>query len=203
MLMLVLSFGAALLPPWAPLAARTSDPRAMAAWVGETSAEITIRASQEAVCAAYGDIERMPEWSPMLERVVVVDRQARRSEWKLRVPRALGFIVRAAGMENAVQWEATHEVQPPRALRWRSLSGVENAGEALFTPAPEGEGWTVLRLSMSYTLPEVVRPLVQAPPVQAFVRSTMLSTMRTFKEALEAEVSQEEPGPSAREAAVR
>jgi len=70
--------------------------------------------------------------------VALVDEKALRSEWALRVPRPLSRIVSAVGMRNHVRWEAVHEVEPPRVLRWRSLSGVQNAGVATFEASPDG-----------------------------------------------------------------
>ena len=67
---------------------------------------------------------------PMLESVTLVDPMALRSEWALRVPKPLTRWLRAAGMSRLVQWEAVHEVEAPRVLRWRSLSGIENSGIA-------------------------------------------------------------------------
>ena len=109
--------------------ARCPPPRC---WTGETSAEIVIRAPAQLLFEAYADIERMSQWSPMLERVELVDPIAKRSQWSLRVPRPLSRIVSAAGMGRLVRWEAEHEVQEPRLLRWRSLSACPQRA----TPVP-------------------------------------------------------------------
>ena len=159
-------------------------------WTGSTSASIEIDAPVELLFAAYSDIERMPRWSPMLESVELVDPDALRSEWALRVPRPLKRIAEVVGMKNLVQWEAVHEVEPPRLLRWRSLSGVQNSGFARFERGAN-DNVTTVTLTIEYTLPDVaaIVKLVNNGLAQRFVRKTMLGTMETFKEALEAEAA--------------
>jgi uncharacterized membrane protein len=158
---------------------------------GKIEAELEIRAPASLLFDTYSNIELLPQWSPMLERVELVDRAALRSEWSLRIPRPLRRVVRAIGMGSLVSWEAVHEVQPPRLLRWRSLSGVQNAGEATFDPVPGQPGCTRMTLRMTYTLPDaagvIAGPLVESSIVQRFVKRTLLGTMEKFKDTLEAE----------------
>ena len=176
-------------------------------WKGETSASIVIRAPAELLFAAYADIERMPEWSPMLKSVELVDAEALRSSWALRVPPPLTRLVNVVGFGNLVRWEAMHEVEPPRVLRWRSLSGLQNEGLATFEEG--ADGCTNVTLTISYTLPNVARPIVSRNWPQRFVRRTMLWTMETFRDALEAEAATmeasadaEAPSESAEAAAI-
>lgn len=166
-------------------------------WTGETSASIVIRAPPELLCEAYADIERMPQWSPLLESVTLVDPLARRSEWALRVPRPLRRLVRAAGMGNLVCWEAVHEVDAPHVLRWQSLSGIQNSGVATFQKTSGRSGCSTVTLCMSYTLPDVAGALIDNSLAQSFVQKTMLSTMERFKTTLERE-AEEVLLPSAR-----
>lgn len=172
-------------PPHVHLARSSCRHGDIRCWTGETSASIVVRAPPELLFAAYADIERMPQWSPMLESVTLVDPLALRSEWALRVPKPLTRWLRAAGMSRLVQWEAVHEVEAPRVLRWRSLSGVENSGIATFEPTDGQAGCTTVTLCMSYSLPNLAAPLVENSLAQKFVRRTMLSTMERFKSALE------------------
>lgn len=130
----------------------------------------------------------------MLQSVELVDAEAMRSEWALSIPRPLERIAEVLGMRNLVRWEAVHEVEPPRILRWRTLSGVQNAGFALFEAGEagaDGPSMTKVTLTIEYTLPDVapIVKLVDNGLAQRFVRRTMLSTMETFKEALEAEAA--------------
>ena len=164
-------------------------------WTGETSASVEIRAPSELLFAAYADIEQMPRWAPMLKSVVLKDKEERISEWALRVPRPVQRIVRAAGFSNLVCWEATHDVDPPRELRWRSLSGVQNAGVARFETSSADARVTTVTLTMTYTLPDVAGPIANSAIAQSFVRRTMLSTFDLFKEELEAQAAALDGGP--------
>ena len=77
-----------------------------------------------------------------------------------------------------------------RLLRWRSLSGVQNSGFARFERGAN-DNVTTVTLTIEYTLPDVaaIVKLVNNGLAQRFVRKTMLGTMETFKEALEAEAA--------------
>lgn len=161
--------------------------RPIVCWTGTTRGSLDIAAPQEALFAAYADIERMPQWSPLLESVVLVDKVERISEWALRVPRPIARLVRASGMGRLVQWRATHETEGCERLRWKSLSGVQNEGEATFVT--KGDGITEVSLQMTYVLPDLIGPILSAPFAQRFVRRTLMSTMKKFKETLEAEAA--------------
>lgn len=129
------------------------------------------------------------------ESVVLVDPDARISEWSLRVPRPLRRVAGAVGIQDpAVRWRAVHETDGCCRLRWKSLSGIENTGEATFESVLGSTPATRVILSMSYTLPGLSRvpglkAIVEAPLAQRFVRRTMLSTMERFKHSMEAQVN--------------
>jgi uncharacterized membrane protein len=171
------------------VAAARAMPRSsvIVSWIGETTGSLDIAAPKEMLFTAYADIERMPQWSPLLESVTLVDSAKRCSEWALRVPRPLASLIRAAGMGQLVRWTAVHETEGCDVLRWQSLSGVKNSGEATFVY--RGGGVTTVALRISYELPDLVGPVLSAPFAQRFVRRTLLSTMTRFKEALEAEAA--------------
>ena len=171
------------------VAAARAMPRSsvIVSWIGETTGSLDIAAPKEMLFTAYADIERMPQWSPLLESVTIVDSAKRCSEWALRVPRPLASLIRAAGMGQLVRWTAVHETEGCDVLRWQSLSGVKNSGEATFVY--RGGGVTTVALRISYELPDLVGPVLSAPFAQRFVRRTLLSTMTRFKEALEAEAA--------------
>lgn len=168
------------------LAPTSKDKSRSGSWTGATSATIEIDAPVSLVCAAYSDIERMCEWSPLLESVVLLDPVQQLSQWKLRIPMPLRRLARAIGAGRVVCWEAVHEVDPLRSLSWHSINGIQNSGCATFCEISPVR--TALTLEMSYTLPGLIRPLVEAPFAQRFVRRTLLSTMECFRRTLEDEV---------------
>lgn len=158
-----------------------------------TIASVLIDAPIEDLFAAYANLSRMTQWSPLLESVVH-DCETGESEWALSVPRPLEFLARAAGMARlAITWRSMIiEERPPHLLRWRSLSGIANAGSASFEQSGSGVKMT---LCLVYPLPVVVCLLVQSKLVQRFVEQTMRGTMRRFAEVMETEARElEEEG---------
>lgn len=159
-------------------------------WTGEATAEVTVRAPVSKLFAAYENIERIPEWLPLLESVVIVDQEARRSEWALRVPRQIYSLANGAGFGTLVRWEAIHDVVPNRQLTWRSISGLANGGEVTFVALDgDEEAGGVVTLRMEYTVPDVAKPLVENVATRRFLRRIVRRTMERFRDALELEVA--------------
>ena len=156
-------------------------------FVAETSGSILVQAPQQQVFDAYDNIERMPEWLVMLESVRFVDRGGRRSEWSLKVPRPVSALARRAGFGTLVRWEAVHQVEAPRKLQWKSLSGFENAGDMTFEAVDGDEEATHVTLQMTYTLPKLAAPLVENALARRFMRYTVRRTMERFRDKMEEE----------------
>ena len=173
------------LSPYARPMPRCASP--VCAVVAETSGSIVVRASQQQVFAAYDNIERMPEWLLMLESVKFLDKDERRSQWSLNVPRAVSQLARKAGFGTLVQWEAVHEVDTPRRLQWNSVSGFENEGVMTFEPVEGNDEATHVTLQMTYTLPKLAAPLVENVLARRFMRYTVRRTMERFRDKMEEE----------------
>lgn len=157
--------------------------------VGHVDGSIIVKAPQALLFAAYDNIERMPEWSPMLESVTFVDRESRRSEWLLQVPRPIYRVAHAAGFGSLVRWEAIHVVEPPRRLSWRSISGFQNEGDVFFEPVDDSDTSTQVVLRMTYTLPKFAAPLAQNVFVQNFMHQVARRAMERFRDVMEAETA--------------
>ena len=125
----------------------------------------------------------------MLDRVDLVDPEARRSEWVLRVPRPVFRLARRAGMGAFVRWEAVHSVDAPRLLQWKSLSGFPNEGEMLFEAVGDDGAATRVTLQMTYTLPDFAAPFVENVIARRFMRYTVRRTMERFRDAMEEEAA--------------
>eukprot|EP00967_Tisochrysis_lutea_P022793 scaffold26009_cov29-Tisochrysis_lutea.AAC.1 len=174
-----------------PSSARYHVPRALYQYSHperevSTAASLVINAPVEALFAAYANLSRMTEWSPLLESVVH-DSRTGESDWALRVPQPLKFLARAAGVARpAVTWRARIlQKHPPKLLQWRSLSGIANTGSALFEQLPSGA--VNMTLELRYPLPDGVGILVQSELVQRFVQRTMKRTMVRFATIMEQE----------------
>ncbi len=106
-----------------------------ARWVS-TSASVVVAAPAAATFEAFLELERVPEWAPMVASVTPQGGGEQVSTWRM------GF--RGVGLS----WTARIvDVEPPRLLRWRADdakaawaggggSGVMNRGVVRFTPLP-------------------------------------------------------------------
>jgi uncharacterized membrane protein len=154
-----------------------------------TSESIVVEAPIDYMFAAYANLSRMSEWEPLLESVVY-DAATGESDWAMRVPPALKFLARAAGVARpAVTWRAqVVREQAPNLLQWQSLSGIANAGSARFEELDSGGVKMTLRIT--YPLPGGVGVIVQSGVVQRFVRRSMRRTMFRFASAMRREASE-------------
>lgn len=167
-------------------------PAAGRKWTGKTRACLLVRNDADVLFDAYADLSRMPQWSPLVEAVVeepTVIEGPRRSSWTLRVPVPLKAISRALGFGDLrVGWGAVIVAEErPHLLAWQSTSGLPNAGRVTFDEV--GPGVCNMSVSISYTLPERARALVQTRAAQSFVRRTLERTMRRFAAAMSSEVA--------------
>ena len=111
----------------------------------------------------------------------------------LKVPRPVSALARRAGFGTFVRWEAVHQVEAPRKLQWKSLSGFENAGDMTFEAVDGDEEATHVTLQMTYTLPKLAAPLVENALARRFMRYTVRRTMERFRDKMEKSV----PGKTA------
>ena len=164
-------------------------------YAAEATAQIEIDCDVGRALAAYADLERFPEYAPLLQTVRIVGDG--RSAWALRVPRLVASVARAIGMGSLVRWEAAYAVEasPPR-LTWQSVTGFRNAGEARFEPL--GAGRCRVTVRMTYSVPLTLRPLEGSAVVTRLISSTMRGAMERFKADLE-----EEEGEGSSEARAR
>ena len=147
----------------------------------ETTAQIEIACDVGLACERYADIERFPEYAPLLQSVRILDDGT--SAWALQVPRLLKAAARAVGMGSLVNWEASYVVDHPRRLAWQSITGFQNAGVATFEPLGERQCRVTVR--MTYAVPVTLRPFQRSRLVTRLLERTMVGAMERFKEGLE------------------
>ena len=86
---------------------------------------VTIGKPAEACFDAYSQLERIPEWNPILGRVKVIS--PTRSEWSARLPPALARIV------PNCEWTSQQCLDASECtISWESVSGINTSGEATF-----------------------------------------------------------------------
>ena len=147
----------------------------------ETTAQIEIACDVGLACERYADIERFPEYAPLLQSVRILDDGT--SAWALQVPRLLKAAARAVGMGSLVNWEASYVVDYPQRLAWQSITGFQNAGVATFEPL--GERHCRVTVRMTYAVPATLRPFQRSRLVTRLLERTMVGAMERFREGLE------------------
>ena len=126
---------------------------------------VTISQPAEACFDAYSQLERIPEWNPILGRVKVIS--PTRSEWSARLPPALARII------PNCEWTSQQCLDASECtISWQSVSGVDTSGVAIFEP--DGPESCVFTLTISYSLPGWLTPVATSPLVRVGVRLTLI-----------------------------
>lgn len=190
------------------LATATARAGRLRCWTGETVANIEI--PDVPMCTlyhAYADLERMTEWSPLLESVTVDPLSPNSSVWVMRVPGPLQGAARMLGYPGSVSWQAECDAPGPPLMTWTSvlddsggLAGVPSAGFV-----PEGSvqfeelspDLSRMTLTLRYTLPEPTAnwkvAIILNPVVQGVVRGRMVAGMKRFSKILRQEWGSQVP----------
>ena len=147
------------------------------AWLGETAVTIDIPGTDyQTMYHIYSDLNRMTEWSPLLQSVTVDPSAPRFSEWVMAVPRPLQAACRALGYPDVnISWEAELDAPGPPHMSWSSSlrgkaqnAGFIPSGSASFYDAADG---CTMTLTLRYELPEPAAAwkvaAVRSPIVQA------------------------------------
>ena len=169
----------ALMPASARLpAAATRRSRRVLLFTEEIATSVSIKRSAEACYDAYSQLERIPEWCTMLGQIKIVS--PTRSEWRPRLPIGLARIL------PTIEWTSEQCLDPEEcSIEWQSISGIENCGRAEFQAV--GPDSCEFTLTIRYTMPNWLQPVVTSPPARAFVRSTVNTTVEQFKAIIEEE----------------
>jgi uncharacterized membrane protein len=129
---------------------------------------VTIGLPAEACFDAYSQLERIPEWNPILGRVKVIS--PTRSEWSARLPPALARIV------PNCEWTSQQCLDSSECtISWQSVSGIDTSGEAIFVA--DGPAACVFTLTISYSLPGWLTPVATSPLARTFVNSSVNTTV--------------------------
>ena len=176
----------------------------MRCWTGESKATVVVTdIPLSTLYSVYRDVERMPEWSPLLESVTVDPVEPSHSLWVMKVPKALRGAAKLLGYPQEVRWEADLDAPGPPMVSWTSvldadgrLKGLPNAG---FEPSGRVEfeqlrpGVCEMTLCLRYAMPDSTPnwqiSLVQSAPVQFVLTSRMTAGMRRFSKQMHREWS--------------
>jgi uncharacterized membrane protein len=142
----------------------------MGRWL-EHSVTTEIQAPVERVWEVWSDLEAMPRWMRWIESVVTLD-DPDLTDWTLV---AQGF---------RFHWKAriTRRVEAQQ-LHWESVGGLPTRGAVRFYP--QGPDCTIVRLSVSYELPGVLAPLMDASIMGGIVVKELQANLDRFRDVVE------------------
>ena len=142
----------------------------MGRWL-EHSVTTEIEAPVARVWEVWSDLEAMPRWMRWIESVVTLD-DPDLTDWTLV---AQGF---------RFHWKAriTRRVEAQQ-LHWESVGGLPTRGAVRFYP--QGPDCTIVRLSVSYELPGVLAPLMDASIMGGIVVKELQANLDRFRDVVE------------------
>ena len=137
-----------------------------------------MKAPAERVWAVWSDLEAMPRWMNWIESVTTEDGDPDLTDWTLA---AQGF---------RFHWKAriTERVEAQQ-LHWESVGGLPTKGAVRFYP--QGGESTAVKLSVSYELPGVLAPLMDASILGGIVTKELQANLDRFRDLVQSGYGQE------------
>jgi len=149
----------------------------MGRWL-EHSVTTEVEAPVERVWAVWSDLEAMPRWMHWIESVVTTPGDPDLTDWTLA---AQGF---------RFHWKAriTQRVEAQQ-LHWESVGGLPTKGAVRFYP--QGSDLTAVKLSVSYELPGVLAPLMDASILGGIVTKELQANLDRFRDLVQSGYGQQ------------
>ena len=149
----------------------------MGRWLEHTVTS-EINSPVERVWQVWSDLEAMPLWMSWIESVKTLDQSVKTlpdlTEWTLA---ANGF---------RFKWKAKiNERIEAQKLKWESVGGLPTKGSVRFYA--EKESLTVVKLCVSYELPRILAPLMEANVLGGMVTNELQGNIDRFKGLVESE----------------
>ncbi|MFZ9606367.1 MAG: SRPBCC family protein [Vulcanococcus sp.] len=143
----------------------------MGRWL-EHSVTTEVQAPVQQVWAVWSDLEAMPRWMHWIESVVTTEDDPDLTDWTLA---AQGF---------RFHWKAriTQRVEAQQ-LHWESVGGLPTKGAVRFYP--QGADLTAVKLSVSYELPGVLAPLMDASILGGIVTKELQANLDRFRDLVQ------------------
>ncbi len=147
----------------------------MGRWLEHTVIS-NIKAPNNEVWAVWSDLEAMPLWMSWIESVKTIDQSVKTlpdlTEWTLA---ANGF---------RFKWKAQiNERIEAEKLKWESIGGLPTKGSVHFYTNKEER--TIVKLSVTYELPRVLAPLMEANILGGMVTNELQANIDRFKALVE------------------
>ncbi len=147
----------------------------MGRWLEHTVIS-NINAPVKQVWCIWSDLDAMPLWMTWIESVKTIDDSSNvlpdLTEWTLA---ANGF---------RFKWKAQiNERVEAERLKWESVGGLPTKGSVRFYP--EKVNLTTVKLCVSYELPRVIAPLMEANILGGMVTNELQLNLDRFKNLVE------------------
>ncbi len=147
----------------------------MGRWL-EHTVTTEIHAPVEQVWEVWSDLEAMPLWMSWIESVRTID------ESTTTLPDLTEWTLAANGFR--FKWKAQiNERIEAQKLQWESVGGLPTKGCVRFYP--EDKSRTIVKLSVSYELPRVLAPLMEANVLGGMVTNELQANLDRFKNLVE------------------
>ena len=139
----------------------------MAKWL-EHSVQVEVPVPIQTVWDLWSDLEKMPKWMKWIKSVTISEQDPSLSVWEL-------------GSEQfAFSWQARmSRIVDRQLIQWESVDGLPNRGGIRFY---DRHDHSVVRLTVSYSIPGILGPLVDSLFLGDLVESTLQADLDRFRD---------------------
>ncbi len=149
----------------------------MGRWL-EHTVEAYVKASVDRVWFVWSDLEAMPLWMSWIESVKTMDESA------TTLPDLTEWTLAANGFRFTWKARITERIEAQK-LQWESIGGLPTKGVVRFYEDDKKN--TTVRLSISYELPKVLAPLMEARVLGSMVTNELQSNINRFRDLVESD----------------
>jgi uncharacterized membrane protein len=133
----------------------------------EHTVQIEVDAPIDVVWNLWSDLEQMPQWMKWIDSVQVLADDPDLSRWKL-----------ASGRFEFSWLSRIVKLQKYQIIQWESVDGLPNRGAIRFYKREER---TIVKLSVSYSIPGIIGQLMDNLFLGQVVESTLMADLERFK----------------------
>ncbi|MBW4443047.1 MAG: SRPBCC family protein [Plectolyngbya sp. WJT66-NPBG17] len=139
----------------------------MAEWL-ENTAQVEVETPIDQVWQFWADLEQLPNWMNWITSVKLLEGQPELSRWTLST----------TGFQFSWKSRITKQI-PNQIIQWESIDGLPNRGAIRFYDRAES---TIVKMTISYAVPEILARVINAPFVGRFVESTIQADLDRFRD---------------------
>ncbi|OUC14020.1 MAG: hypothetical protein B0A82_14360 [Alkalinema sp. CACIAM 70d] len=140
----------------------------MSDWL-EHTVQVEIPTSIEHVWSLWSDLEQMPNWMKWIDSVKVRPDNPDLSVWKLA----------SGGFEFSWQSKIVRQIHN-QIIQWESVDGLPNKGAIRFYD--RGAEGSIVKLTVAYSVPTVIRQLMDGLALGKVVESSLQADMNRFRD---------------------